>query len=81
MVVVARVLGDDGQEPPKGYHATVSIVCITCSTPFEFVGVEECGLLWSRPTVNPSAQELRIPIRPKGCALLPGLPGFTARAN
>lgn len=79
-VRVDRILGNDGQEPPKAYTCEVHIFCVTCNLPFEFVGLP-CGLLFDKPTVDPSAQELRCPIRPKGLALLPGLPGFTVRAN
>jgi hypothetical protein len=67
------------------FTADVRIKCAECNLPFEFVGVDECGLSYAHPTVNPSAQELRVPIKPKGCEILPGIKGPTGfkveRAN
>jgi hypothetical protein len=59
------------------FTADITIRCIDCNLPFEFVGVDECGLSYEHPTVNPSAQELRVPIKPKGCEILPGIKGPT----
>lgn len=80
-VAVNRVLKNEGDLKPSAFSADITIQCIDCGTPFEFVGDYPCGLLWDQACVNPSKQELRIPIQPKGLALLPGLPGFTVRAN
>lgn len=80
-VAVSRVLKNEGDTVPAGYHADITVKCAECGLPFEFVGEYPCGLLWDRATVNPNKQELRVPLQPKGLALLPGLPGFTARAN
>lgn len=66
--------------PVEGYMADIRIKCTDCDLPFEFIGLD-CGMLWDRPMVNPSAQVLRAPIKPKGLNLLPGLPGFTVRAQ
>jgi hypothetical protein len=67
------------------FTADITIHCAECKLPFEFVGVDECGLSYNHPTVNPSAQELRVPIKPKGCEILPGIKGPTGfkvqRAN
>jgi hypothetical protein len=57
------------------FTADVRIKCSQCNLPFEFVGIDECGLSYEHPTVNPSAQELRIPIKPKGYVILPGIKG------
>lgn len=80
-VTVNRI--GEGDEPigeVKGFMADVKINCADCGLPFEFMGFD-CGLSWSKPMVNPSAQEIRIPIRPKGSKILPALPGFEAYAN
>jgi hypothetical protein len=61
----------------KRFTADITVKCVDCGIPFEFVGVEECGLSYNHPTVNPSAQELRIPIKPKGLEILPGIKGPT----
>jgi hypothetical protein len=58
----------------KRFTADVTVKCADCGLPFEFIG-PECGFSYEGPTVNPSAQELRIPIRPKGCEILPGIKG------
>lgn len=79
-VRVNRILKEEGDDIPAGYMCEVHIHCSTCGLPFEFIGLP-CGLLFDRPTVDPSAQELRSPIKPKGLALMPGLPGFTLRVN
>jgi len=81
-VTVNRVgEGDSPIGKVKGFLAEITIRCTECDLPFEFVGVDECGLLWTKPACTPDAQTLRAPIRPKGSRILPGLPGFTARAH
>lgn len=57
------------------FTADIHVWCAECDLPFEFVGVGECGLSYEHPTVDPSAQELRVPIKPKGCEILPGMKG------
>jgi hypothetical protein len=61
----------------KRFTADIRIQCADCKLPFEFIGVNDCGLSYEGPTVNPSAQELRVPIKPKGCEILPGIKGPT----
>jgi hypothetical protein len=68
-VVVNRI------EDVGRFTADVRINCAECGLPFEFVGVGECGFSYEHPTVDPSAQELRVPVRPKGCEILPGMKG------
>lgn len=58
--------------------AEVRIRCKECGLPFEFIGLE-CGLTFTGPACDPSAQEARLPIKPKGLAVLPGVPGFKVR--
>lgn len=75
VVNVARVTkGEDG--PVGGFMADIRIHCVQCDAPFEFIGVEP-GMLWSKPMCSPDAQELRAPLRPKGSAVMPAMPGFT----
>lgn len=78
-VQVNRVLKEEGDTVPSAFLAEITVKCADCGSPFEFVGDYPCGLLYGRACVDASAQELRAPIRPKGLALLPGLPGFTMR--
>lgn len=80
-VAVNRILKNEGDLVFAAYHADIKVKCAECDMPFEFVGDYPCGLLWDQACVDVSKQELRIPIQPKGLALLPGLPGFTVRAN
>jgi hypothetical protein len=62
------------------FMADVRIRCTECDLPFEFVGVD-AGLSFSKPMASVTAQELHIPIRPKGCRLMPAIPGFEVRVN
>lgn len=74
-VVVNRVLD------VKRFTADVRVRCADGDLPFEFIGLE-CGLSYEHPTCDPSAQELRCPIKPKGLEILPGIKGpagFTVR--
>ena len=81
-VRVDRILANEGDTKPAAFDASVTVKCADCGLPFEFLGDYPCGLLRDRACVDPSKQELRVPIQPKGLALLPGLfPGFTVRAN
>ncbi len=80
-VNVGRILANEGDITPAAYSADITVKCRDCGLPFEFVGDYPCGLLWDRACVDPSKQELRIPLQPKGLALLPGLLGYTVRAN
>lgn len=80
-VEVNRVLKNEDDTMPWYYTADIRVNCADCGLPFEFVGDFDCGLMPDRATVDPSAQELRVPLRPKGLALLPGIPGFTVRVN
>lgn len=72
-VVVTRI------EDVKGFFADIRVKCADCGLPFEFVGVD-AGLSYEKPMASVDAQELRAPIRPKGCKILPAVPGFNVRA-
>jgi hypothetical protein len=80
-VRVDRILKNEDDLVPAAFHADITVKCADCGIPFEFVGDYPCGLLWDRACVDPSKQELRAPIQPKGITLLPGIPGFTVRMN
>lgn len=79
-VDVSRLMKAEGDQTVIAYLAEVRIRCTECNLPFEFIGVD-AGLLPSKPMASVDAQELRAPIRPKGCRILPAIPGYTVRAN
>lgn len=79
-VDVNRVMKNESDKIPSGYMADIRIKCMDCGLPFEFVGVPDCGMMFDKPMLSPDAQELRQPIKPKGVAVLPALPGFHVRA-
>lgn len=85
-VVSAKIfrLVKDDQVPVEesvvtGWSAEIIINCKECGLPFEFIGLE-CGMMPDKPMCDPSAQELRAPIKPKGSLVMPGIPGFAVRA-
>ena len=79
-VKVGRILKHDTDSVPSGYLAEIRVHCVDCGLPFVFQGVE-AGMLFTKPMASPDGQELRAPLRPKNCEILPALPGFTMRAN
>lgn len=80
-VAVSRVLDDADPAKVKYFHADIRVKCADCGKPFEWVGLEKCGLSAYEPMVDVTAQELRAPLTPKGLRVLPGIPGFELRAN
>lgn len=80
-VDVNRMMKNPTDSEPSGYMAEIKIRCSCCGLPFEFIGIEGCGMKWDKPMLSPDAQVLRQPIQPKGLRLLPALPGFEVRAN
>lgn len=46
------------------FIADVTITCMQCSLPFEFVGIP-AGLAWDRPTVAVDGAEVHLPIEPQ----------------
>ena len=79
-VVCNRLTKSDKEPEIIAYAAEIRINCANCGLPFEFIGVE-AGLMPDRPMSSVDAQELRVPIRPKGLDLLPAIPGFRVKAN
>jgi len=79
-VTCNRLTKSDDDPTVIGYNAEIRINCHECGLPFEFVGVD-AGMLPTKPMASVDAQELRAPIRPKGCKILPAIPGFTVRAQ
>ena len=45
------------------FIADVTITCVECDLPFEFIG-PAAGIAWDRPTVSIDGQKLRVPIEP-----------------
>ena len=70
----------DYMEDSKAWMAEMRVTCTACGTPFEFVGVS-AGMRFDKPMCSVDAQELRIPIKPKGSKIMPGIVGFEVRAN
>jgi len=79
-VKVNRLTKSDSDPTVIAHSADIRINCVECGLPFEFIGVD-AGMMPSKPMVSVDAQELRAPIRPKGCQILPAIPGFSVRAN
>lgn len=78
---VARLTESEGG-PVKCFTVDLHVKCMDCELPFEWVGFEgRVGWMSGEPMVSPDAQELRVPIRPKGSDILPALPGFTIKAS
>lgn len=79
-VDVCRLVDENDPDLVRSFMAEVTVKCITCGTPFEWIGLE-CGYRGDKPLVDPSAQELRAPIKPKGLLAMPGIPGFQIKVN
>jgi hypothetical protein len=61
-------------------YLEAKVHCNVCGIPFEFQGLT-AGLSAYQPHCDVSAQELRAPMFPKGCKIMPGIPGFSIKAN
>ena len=79
-VNVSRLTKSDTDNTVVGYLAEVRVNCIDCGLPFEWIGVD-AGMMHSKPMASLDAQELRAPIRPKGCDIFPAIPGFSVKAH
>lgn len=66
---VARV------EDVGAFHVDMRIACRDCGLPFEWVGLP-LGFSHYQPTVSIDAQEMRVPIVPRGLKPPKGLAGF-----
>lgn len=73
--VIVNRLKDSG-----GFICDIRINCAECDLPFEFPGLP-AGLSFSEARVSPDAQELRLPIKPKGTLVFPAVPGFDVRVQ
>lgn len=60
---VARLTDSDESEVVTGYRADITIKCVQCQMPFEFVGLP-AGFHHAEPTTSFDARELRCPIKP-----------------
>jgi hypothetical protein len=67
-------------EDKGAFMVDIRVECLTCGLPFEFVGVD-AGLSFAQPMASVDGQILRAPLRPKGCILLPAIPGSKVKAN
>lgn len=76
---IHRIVRDEEREGGGvvAYRAHLKVRCRNCHTRFRFPGTPK-GLLWSRPTTDPSEMELLVPMYPDGhrTSLLAELPGF-----
>lgn len=79
--VVERVWsGDREGEGDLALHSTIKVRCADCRVRFGVPGLP-AGLLWDRPTTDPTGLELRAPLRPDGhlTSMMADLPGFEMR--
>lgn len=79
-VNVTRMTDNKDEVTVVGYTAEITINCLECGVPFEFIGVD-AGMMPTKPMASPDAQELRAPIKPKGVKIMPAIPGFTMVAQ
>lgn len=63
VVTVNRLVNP--QQIIQGFVVDLRVQCMECELPFEFIGFP-CGASLSHATVNPTNEELRVPIKPKG---------------
>lgn len=77
---VQRLIDENKPDQVNAFIVELKIHCIDCGLPFEWIGFT-AGYRGDAPRVDIAAQELRAPIKPKGCKIMPGIPGFDIRAN
>lgn len=78
-VSIARLAADDSGEKIVGFSAGVTIRCVDCGTPFEFVGLP-MGYSPMQPMCSVDGYEARMPIMPRGEVMnVEGLAGFSIR--
>lgn len=77
---VYRLVDEKRRERVNAFVAELTICCVDCGTPMEFIGFT-AGYRGDAPRVDPSAQELRLPLKPKGVLAMPGIPGFDIKVN
>jgi hypothetical protein len=79
-VTVNRLVYEAKQNQVNAFVAEIKVHCMDCGLPFEWIGFET-GFRGDVARVDVSAQQLRAPLKPKGCRLMPGIPGYDIRAN
>lgn len=79
-VEVNRLTKEDGG-PIAGYSADITVDCIGCGTPFEWMGLRP-GLLPDRPMGSLDGLTMSAPLRPAGSPEVFGLdlPGYSVEA-
>lgn len=78
-VNVNRIAMKEGG-PVVAFAADVTIKCVDCGVPFEFVGLP-VGLSGYQATTGIDALEARMPIVPQGEKPYAGQPGFSVKFN
>ena len=73
-------LVEENNSQVNAFVAEIKIHCIDCGLPFEWIGFT-AGFRDDAPRVDTSAQELRAPIKPKGCLAMPGIPGYDVKLH
>lgn len=77
---IARLVDEKNEQTVNAFVAELRVHCLDCGLPFEWVGFRS-GYKGNEAMVDPSAQELRAPIKPKGVLAMPGIPGFEIKVN
>jgi hypothetical protein len=81
MVKVGRLTASETDDTVVWYDAEITIECIECGKPFEFVGLP-CGMSPFEPLCSVDGTEARMPIKPQGEDMpvkAEGLAGFKLR--
>jgi len=79
-VGIHRLVDEQTPKQVNAFIAEIKVHCKDCGLPFEWVGLT-AGYRGDAPRVDVAAQELRAPLKPKGCKLMPGIPGYDVRVN
>jgi hypothetical protein len=78
-VSIARLAADETGEKIVGFSADITVKCIDCGLPFEFLGLP-MGYSPLQPMCSVDGTEARMPLKPQGAAMsLEGLAGFVIR--
>lgn len=79
-VDVNRLMDEKDENLVRAFVADIRVKCADCGLPFEWVGFS-AGYRGDEARVDTSAQELRAPLKPKGCLAMPGIPGFNIKLH
>lgn len=77
-VGVGRISASEDDSTIVGFSADITIRCIDCNKPFEFVGLP-MGYSPMQPMCSVDGTEARMPIMPPGEPMRTDLPGFHLR--